>query len=113
MPRKASKSPIFSLTSPEKDAVQLSLQRKRDFGMIEHTNESIPFQEVPMKLVVDKMMKLVDKLTLLYVRATSGRAELDEKALLIALFVLAAVVGLSPLGQAIANKFSQMASALR
>jgi hypothetical protein len=58
-------------------------------------------------------MKLAEKLTLLYMRAISARAELDEKALLIALFVLAAIVGLSPLGQAIANKFSQMASALR
>jgi hypothetical protein len=59
------------------------------------------------------LTKLVDKLMLLYVRAISARAELDEKALLIALFVLAAVIGLSPLGQAIANKFFQMASALQ
>jgi hypothetical protein len=58
-------------------------------------------------------MKLVDKLILLYMRLVSARAELDEKALLIAIFVLVAVLGLSPLGQAVANKFSQMASALR
>ncbi len=49
---------------------------------------------------------------LMYSRITARRAELDEKALLIALFVLAAVVGLSPLGQAIANKFTQMAASL-
>jgi Flp pilus assembly pilin Flp len=45
-------------------------------------------------------------------RLMNRRAELDEKALLIALFVLAAVVGLSPLGQRIAAKFQQMASQL-
>jgi Flp pilus assembly pilin Flp len=48
----------------------------------------------------------------LYVRLQSARAELDEKALLIALFVIAAIVGLSPLGQAIAAKFQQLASTL-
>ncbi len=51
-------------------------------------------------------------LTKLYVKLMSRRAELDEKALLIALFVIAAVVGLSPLGQAIAAKFQQMAAQL-
>jgi len=51
-------------------------------------------------------------LTKLYLRLISRRAELDEKALLIALFVLAAIVGLSPLGHAIATKFQQMASSL-
>lgn len=51
-------------------------------------------------------------LTKLYVRLQSVRAELDEKALLIALFVIAAVVGLSPLGQAVAAKFQQMAAQL-
>ncbi len=45
-------------------------------------------------------------------RLMARRAELDEKALLIALFVIAAIVGLSPLGQAVANKFNQMAGAL-
>ncbi len=48
----------------------------------------------------------------LYVRLQSVRAELDEKALLIALFVIAAIVGLSPLGQAIAAKFQQLAAQL-
>ncbi|MFZ5888327.1 MAG: hypothetical protein ACOYYF_12765 [Chloroflexota bacterium] len=50
--------------------------------------------------------------TKLYVKLMSRRAELDEKAMLIALFVLAAIVGLSPLGQAIANKFQQLAATL-
>ncbi|RCK72754.1 MAG: hypothetical protein ANABAC_1288 [Anaerolineae bacterium] len=40
------------------------------------------------------------------------KAELDEKALLIALFVLAAVVSLSPLGQKIAQTFSSISSQL-
>jgi hypothetical protein len=57
-------------------------------------------------------MSLIDRLTLMYLRLMNRRAELDEKALLIALFVLAAVVGLSPLGQRIAAKFQQMASQL-
>lgn len=57
-------------------------------------------------------MSLMDRLTLVYLRLMNRRAELDEKALLIALFVLAAVVGLSPLGQRIAAKFQQMASQL-
>lgn len=48
----------------------------------------------------------------LYIRLQSVRAELDEKAMLIALFVLAAIVGLSPLGHAIANKFQQLAATL-
>ncbi len=51
-------------------------------------------------------------LTKLYVKLLSRRAELDKKALLIALFVLAAVVGLTPLGQRIAAKFQQMAAQL-
>lgn len=42
----------------------------------------------------------------------SRRAELDEKALLIALFVIAAVVGLSPLGQRVAQTFNQLAGQL-
>lgn len=46
-------------------------------------------------------------------RVLSRQAELDEKALLIALFVIAAIVGLSPLGRAIAAKFQQMADSLR
>ncbi len=57
-------------------------------------------------------MSLMDRLTLMYLRLMNRRAELDEKALLIALFVLAAVVGLSPLGQRIAAKFQQMATQL-
>ncbi len=57
-------------------------------------------------------MSLMDRLTLVYLRLMNRRAELDEKALLIALFVLAAVVGLSPLGQRIAAKFQQMATQL-
>ncbi len=52
------------------------------------------------------------QLVSLYLRLVSRKAELDEKALLIALFVIAAIVGLSPLGTAIANKFTQMASIL-
>jgi hypothetical protein len=55
---------------------------------------------------------MLDRLTLAYLRLMNRRAELDEKALLIALFVLAAVVGLSPLGQRIAAKFQQMAAQL-
>ncbi len=55
---------------------------------------------------------MLDRLTLAYLRLMNRRAELDEKALLIALFVLAAIVGLSPLGQAIAAKFQQMAAQL-
>lgn len=57
-------------------------------------------------------MALIDLLTLWYLRLRNRTAELDEKALLIALFVLAAVVGLSPLGQRIAAKFQQMAAQL-
>lgn len=41
-------------------------------------------------------------------RFFSRRAELDEKALLIALFVLAAIVTLTPLGNAVAAKFQQI-----
>jgi len=40
------------------------------------------------------------------------KAELDEKALLIALFVLAAVVSLTPLGQRVAQTFSSISSQL-
>jgi hypothetical protein len=39
-------------------------------------------------------------------------AELDEKALLIALFVIAAVVTLSPLGARVAQVFHDVAAAL-
>jgi len=54
----------------------------------------------------------MSKLYSLYLRLVNRKAELDEKALLIALFVIAAIVGLSPLGTAIANKFSQLAGIL-
>lgn len=56
---------------------------------------------------------LFDRMTLAYLRLTTRRAELDEKALLIALFVIAAIVGLSPLGQRVAAKFQQMAAQLQ
>jgi Flp pilus assembly pilin Flp len=39
-------------------------------------------------------------------------AELDEKALLIALFVIAAIVGLSPLGAKVAQTFQKVATAI-
>jgi Flp pilus assembly pilin Flp len=39
-------------------------------------------------------------------------AELDEKALLIALFVIAAIVGLSPLGAKVAHTFRDVAAAI-
>ncbi len=39
-------------------------------------------------------------------------AELDEKALLIALFVIAAIVGLSPLGAKVAQTFRSVAAAI-
>jgi Flp pilus assembly pilin Flp len=39
-------------------------------------------------------------------------AELDEKALLIALFVIAAIVGLSPLGAKVAHTFQDVAAAI-
>ena len=39
-------------------------------------------------------------------------AELDEKALLIALFVIAAIVGLSPLGAKVAQTFRNVAAAI-
>jgi Flp pilus assembly pilin Flp len=39
-------------------------------------------------------------------------AELDEKALLIALFVIAAIVGLSPLGAKVAQTFQRVAAAI-
>lgn len=39
-------------------------------------------------------------------------AELDEKALLIALFVIAAIVGLSPLGAKVAQTFQNVTSAI-
>jgi Flp pilus assembly pilin Flp len=39
-------------------------------------------------------------------------AELDEKALLIALFVIAAIVGLSPLGAKVAQTFLNVAAAI-
>lgn len=57
-------------------------------------------------------MNISERLTLWYLRLRNRTAELDEKALLIALFVIAAIVGLSPLGQAIAAKFKQMAAQL-
>jgi len=40
------------------------------------------------------------------------RGELDEKALLIAFFVLVALTGLSPLGAAVSNMFKSLASQL-
>ena len=48
----------------------------------------------------------------LYQFLMDKRAELDEKSLLIALFVLAAVVGLSPLGSKVAQTFQSLASQL-
>ena len=39
-------------------------------------------------------------------------AELDEKALLIALFVIAAIVGLSPLGTKVAQTFQNVTTAI-
>ncbi len=39
-------------------------------------------------------------------------AELDEKALLIALFVVAALVGLSPLGRKVAQVFQNVTAAM-
>jgi Flp pilus assembly pilin Flp len=39
-------------------------------------------------------------------------AELDEKALLIALFVIAAIVGLSPLGAKVAHTFQSVTAAI-
>ena len=39
-------------------------------------------------------------------------AELDEKALLIALFVIAAIVGLSPLGAKVAQTFRDVTAAI-
>ena len=39
-------------------------------------------------------------------------AELDEKALLIALFVIAAIVTLSPLGAKVAQTFQKVTAAL-
>jgi Flp pilus assembly pilin Flp len=39
-------------------------------------------------------------------------AELDEKALLIALFVIAAIVTLSPLGEKVAETFKNIAAAI-
>lgn len=39
-------------------------------------------------------------------------AELDEKALLIALFVVAAIVGLSPLGAKVAETFQNVTAAI-
>jgi len=47
---------------------------------------------------------------LLWVRFQAAQAELDEKALLIALFVIAAIVGLASLGkEAIPLKFLKLA----
>ncbi len=40
------------------------------------------------------------------------KGELDEKALLIALFVVAAVVTLTPLGQKVAQTFSSVSAQL-
>ena len=51
-------------------------------------------------------------LTRLYGFLLDKKAELDEKSLLIALFVLAAVVGLTPLGQKIAQTFSSLTAQL-
>ncbi len=39
-------------------------------------------------------------------------AELDEKALLIALFVIAALIGLSPLGAKVSQVFRNVATAI-
>jgi len=39
-------------------------------------------------------------------------AELDEKALLIALFVVAAIIGLSPLGTKVAQTFQNVTAAI-
>jgi len=55
---------------------------------------------------------LRDSVTLAALRLRNDVGELDEKALLIALFVIAAIVGLSPLGSAIAKKFQQMATSI-
>ena len=43
---------------------------------------------------------------------TDTSAELDEKALLIALFVIAAIVGLSPLGAKVAQTFQDVTAAI-
>jgi hypothetical protein len=45
-----------------------------------------------------------------FIKDTS--AELDEKALLIALFVIAAIVGLSPLGSKVAETFADVTAAI-
>lgn len=52
----------------------------------------------------------MSKLYSLYLRLVNRKAELDEKALLIALFVIAAIVGLASLGkEAIPLKFLKLA----
>ena len=43
---------------------------------------------------------------------TDTSAELDEKALLIALFVIAAIVGLSPLGAKVSQTFQNVTAAI-
>ena len=52
----------------------------------------------------------------LYVKANSlvrdNEGELDEKALLIALFVIAAIAGLNTLATAISGRFTNLASVL-
>jgi hypothetical protein len=44
--------------------------------------------------------------------AASRRAELDEKALLIALFVIAAIAGLTTLATAVSARFTNLAGRL-
>jgi Flp pilus assembly pilin Flp len=49
---------------------------------------------------------------MLYRLFHDNTAELDEKALLIALFVIAAIIGLSPLGAKVSDTFQSVASAI-
>jgi len=115
MPKNAVKLPVFALLRGKKHAVQLrGLHDWFVFGMIQADVHQKPLPRGGARFALNPFhfKEVVCMFAKLYVRLQSARAELDEKALLIALFVIAAIVGLSPLGQAIAAKFQQLASTL-
>jgi Flp pilus assembly pilin Flp len=53
-----------------------------------------------------------EKISMIKQLFKDNSAELDEKALLIALFVIAAIVGLSPLGAKVAQTFRNVSAAI-
>jgi hypothetical protein len=119
-PKNAAKLPDFAPLRGKKHAVQLRGLRAAPLSAILPPDvHPEPLPRGGARFALNPFfsggatMSLIHRLTLGYLRLRNRRAELDEKALLIALFVIAAIVGLSPLGSAIANKFNQMAQTLK